>query len=169
MRDIEWLTITEASRVLKVSRRTLYTYMETGQLAYHQVGGFGHRRIKAEGLDALMVPAAVPNGHAMVTASGQRGRNAIEEEWKGKLASLEQAKLERDQLDQELQQLRPLLIWAGHPCALCHEPLEGVVAPEEVPDLVKNLAHNECIKEQEQGHWFPFTFTFLEPRLIPVQ
>ena len=169
MRDIEWLTITEACGVLKVSKRTLYTYMETGQLAFHQVGGSGHRRMKAEDLDALMVPTAVPKSHAVVTVSRQRGRNAVEEEWKEKIASMERERLERDQLDQELRQLRPLLVWAGHPCALCHEPLKGVVAPEEVPALVKNFAHSECIEEQEKGHWFPISFTFLELRLIPAQ
>ena len=59
MCDIEWLTIAEACRALKVSRRTLYTYMETRKLDFHQIGGTGHRRIKAEEirpeLDAALV------------------------------------------------------------------------------------------------------------------
>ena len=168
MREIEWLTIAEACRVLKVSRRTLYTYMETGKLDFHQVGDTGHRRIKAEDLDALMGQPVVTNGHAVVTASGQPGRNIVEEKLKEMITSLERVKLERDQLDQELQQLRPLLIWAGHPCALCREPLKGVVQQEGATALLQNLAHSQCIEEQEKGHWFPITFIYLE-RSRPVK
>ena len=149
MRDVEWLTIAEACSVLKVSRRILYTYMEIGKLDFHQVGGTGHRRIRTEDLDALMGLAVEPNGHAVGTASGQRRRYMDEEKWTGMITSLERVELERDQLDQELRQVRPLLIWAGHPCALCREPLKGVVEQERARALVKNLAHSQCIEERE--------------------
>ena len=46
----EWLKISEARLMLKVSRRTLYTYMKCGDLPYYQLHGTGHRRIRAEDL-----------------------------------------------------------------------------------------------------------------------
>ena len=53
----EWLKITETCLVLKVSRRTLYTYMKSGNLSYYQIHGSGHRRIRAMDLEALLTPA----------------------------------------------------------------------------------------------------------------
>ena len=51
--DSEWLKISEACLMLKVSRRTLYTYMKSGDLPYYQLHGSGHRRIRAEDLEGL--------------------------------------------------------------------------------------------------------------------
>ena len=169
MANQEWLTIAEACQALKVSRRTLYTYMESGHLRFYQVGGAGHRRIKAEDLELLMVPAASPNGHTAAGVYGQPGRNMVAKERPTILASLDRERLERQQRDQELQRLRPLQVWAGHPCALCREPLRGVVEPEVARELLKDLVHRDCLEEQEEGGSFPITFTFLEPRLIPAE
>ena len=52
----EWLKISEACLMLKVSRRTLYTYMKSGDLPYYQLRGSGHRRIRVEDLEALLIP-----------------------------------------------------------------------------------------------------------------
>ena len=127
MHNQEWFTIADACRVLKVSRRTLYTYMETGRLPFYQVGGSGHRRIRAEYLEMVMVPAVGPNGATIVGISGQLGRHMMEGERKALIDSLKREQLGRQQLDRELEQLRHLKVWAGHPCALCHKPLQGVV------------------------------------------
>lgn len=49
-----WLTITEAARHLKVTRRTLYRYMDAGRLPYYQIGEKGPRRVRKSDLDALL-------------------------------------------------------------------------------------------------------------------
>ena len=53
----EWLTVEEASKFLRVARRTLYKYCESGQLPYYRIGGSGHRRLRKSDLMALMVRA----------------------------------------------------------------------------------------------------------------
>jgi len=55
----EWLKNSEACLMLKVSRRTLYTYIESGYLPHYQLRGSGHRRIRAEDLEALLAPVVL--------------------------------------------------------------------------------------------------------------
>ena len=51
----QWMTVDEACAHLKISTRTLYRYMESGDLPYYTVGGTGHRRLRHRDLDALLV------------------------------------------------------------------------------------------------------------------
>ena len=163
MTDWEWLTINDACRILKVSRRTLYTYMESGRLPFYQAAGTGHRRIRAEDLDRLMMPGASPNGRSITDSPRHLRNHIVTSEQTTLIVELERERLERQQLDQELEQLRPLLIWAGHPCALCRKPLRGVVEPEVAQVLLKDLAHKLCLVEREKRHWFPITLVLERP------
>ncbi len=97
MTDRGWLTIAEACRVLKVSRRTLYTHMETGRIPFYQAGGSGHRRIKPEDLELLMLPGASPS-----VQSPPPPANNVEEDRSALIAALEHEQLERQQRDQGL-------------------------------------------------------------------
>ena len=58
----------------------------------------------------------------------------------------------------ELEHLRPLKVWAGHPCAHCGKALRGVVEREVAGALLRNLAHKECLQERKEDQWFPLTF-----------
>ena len=50
----EWFTPTEAATYLRVSRQTIYNYMEDGFLPYYQLKSGGGRRLRREDLDALL-------------------------------------------------------------------------------------------------------------------
>ena len=50
----EWFTPTEAAKYLRVSRQTIYNYMEGGFLPYYQLKSGGGRRLRREDLDALL-------------------------------------------------------------------------------------------------------------------
>ena len=52
----EWFTPTEAAEYLRVSRQTIYNYMEDGLLPYFQLKSGGGRRLRREDLDALLEP-----------------------------------------------------------------------------------------------------------------
>ena len=47
----------------------------------------------------------------------------------------------------EVQELRPLKVWAGHPCKHCKKPLLGVASREDAARLLEDFGHAECIKE----------------------
>lgn len=51
-----WMTVEEAMAYLKVSRPTLYRFMENGKLKYYKLAGTGTRRFRREDLDALLEP-----------------------------------------------------------------------------------------------------------------
>ena len=169
MANLEWLTIAEACRILKVSRRTLYSYMESGTLPYYQAGGDGHRRILAEDLTAIMILASSPSNALRTRGSGTTDGDVstqIQRPWS--------LNLERDyswmpEYHEDLERLRPLGVWAGHPCALCGDTLRGVVTPEVAEALLKDLAHKECIMKRQEGNWFPITIPSLERRLYEAE
>lgn len=53
----EWLTIAEVCEYLKVSRRTVYRWMENDELPYFFiVAGGGLRRIRRRDLEQMMEP-----------------------------------------------------------------------------------------------------------------
>ena len=149
MPDQEWLTIAEACRTLKVSRRTMYTYMETGHLRFYRVGGSGHRRIKSQDLEMLMIPGASPNGSSISDSLERAGQYPGTEERAALSAALERAQLELQQCAEDLEAMLPLLVWVGHPCTLCRKPLRGVVKPEVARALLKDFAHRKCLNERE--------------------
>ena len=59
----ELFTVKEACEYLRLSRRTLYKYMEDGVLPYYVVGPGGRRRLKRQDLDSL-VTRHNERGHA---------------------------------------------------------------------------------------------------------
>lgn len=50
----EWYTPAEAARYIRVSRQTLYNYMEQGMLPYYELKSGGGRRLRRADLDALL-------------------------------------------------------------------------------------------------------------------
>jgi len=53
----EWLTIAEVCEYLKVSKRTLYRWMDAGDLPYYFIGaGAGPRRFRLRDLKKMMEP-----------------------------------------------------------------------------------------------------------------
>lgn len=54
--DIRWMTVDEASKYLRVTKATLYTYMKEGKLPYFYLAGTRHRRVKKSDVDALLIP-----------------------------------------------------------------------------------------------------------------
>lgn len=59
--DQTWFTVAEAAAYIRVSRQTIYRYMEDGVLKYYVLKSGGGRRIKREDLDGLLEP---PPEHA---------------------------------------------------------------------------------------------------------
>ena len=108
-----------------------------------------------------MIPGVSPSVQS--PANNPEGqRNAL-------IAALEREQLDRQKRDQELERLRPLLVWAGHPCAFCGKSLRGEVEPEVARSLLKDLVHKECLEERESGEYFPLKFSYLERCLIPAE
>ena len=50
----EWFTPAEAARYLRVSRQTIYRYMDHRLLPYYELKSGGGRRVKRSDLDALL-------------------------------------------------------------------------------------------------------------------
>lgn len=47
----------------------------------------------------------------------------------------------------EVKELRPLKVWAGHPCKHCKKPLSGAVSREDAAKLMEDFGHPECNKK----------------------
>lgn len=62
---------------------------------------------------------------------------------------------------EEVERIRPLQVWAGHPFAICHQPLHGVVKRNTAARLAKDFAHKVCIEQRERERPV-ITFEFLE-------
>ena len=169
MTDREWLTINEACRILKVSRRTLYTYMEFGRLPFYQAAGTGHRRLHAKDLDRLMTPGVSCNWAPASPVSEELVRELVARELAARKAAFHQDRQECQERERELEQLRPLKAWTGHPCAHCGKPLRGVVKREVAEALLRDFVHKDCQEERKRGQWFPLTFTFLERPVLEAE
>ena len=50
----EWFTPTEAADYLRVSRQTIYNYMDKGILPYYELKSGGGRRLRRADLDDLL-------------------------------------------------------------------------------------------------------------------
>ena len=162
------LTIAEACKVLRVSRRTLYTYMESGWLPYYQAAGNGHRRVRSEDLSKLMIPVMSSNESSPKEGSEETVREMVLQELHALSVPSERDLREHQERDRELEQLRSMAVWAGHPCALCGSALRGVVEPEVARGLLKDLAHKECL-EREQSSPFHFAFPFMERTMYEAE
>lgn len=51
-----WFTPAEAAKYLRVSRQTIYNYMQGGILPYYELASGGGRRLRRSDLDALLKP-----------------------------------------------------------------------------------------------------------------
>lgn len=61
--DIRWMTVDEASKYLRVTKATLYTYMKDAKLPFYYLAGTRHRRIKKSDVDALLLPGRPEDGN----------------------------------------------------------------------------------------------------------
>jgi excisionase family DNA binding protein len=52
----EWFTPSEAAAYLRVSRQTVYNYMDQGLLKYYELRSGGGRRLRRVDLEALLTP-----------------------------------------------------------------------------------------------------------------
>jgi excisionase family DNA binding protein len=50
----EWFTLNEAAKYLRVSRQTIYNYINQGLLEYYELKSGGGKRIRRSALDALL-------------------------------------------------------------------------------------------------------------------
>lgn len=50
----EWFTLSEAAEYLRVSRQSIYNYINQGFLPYYELKSGGGRRVKRKDLDALL-------------------------------------------------------------------------------------------------------------------
>ena len=162
----EWLKISAACLMLKVSRRTLYTYMKSGDLPYYQLRGSGHRRIRAEDLEALLIPVVSQEPDPMngIPKSDLEGISTRESQ--SSVITVERDYSWMPEYYEDLEGLRPLEVWAGHPCAECGAPLRGVVPRETAGVLLKDLAHSECIQAGEQSY---LSWGFFSRRLYEAE
>ncbi len=158
MLHLEWLTITEACSILRVSRRTLYTDMESGRLPYYQHSGNGHRRIRAEDLDRLMIFASSPDSACMNGGSEKVIGDIGPQERRPGILTIERDYSWIPEYYKDLEQMRPLGVWAGHPCALCGGTLRGVVDRKVAQALLKQCAHKECLTERDRGSFLSWGF-----------
>jgi len=51
---VQWLTVTEACKHLRVSKATLYAYMKDERLPFYYLAGTHQRRVKMDDLNALL-------------------------------------------------------------------------------------------------------------------
>jgi excisionase family DNA binding protein len=51
-----WFTVTEAASYIRVTRQTIYRYMDDGALKYYVLKSGGGRRLRKSDLDALLEP-----------------------------------------------------------------------------------------------------------------
>lgn len=56
MDDTTWLTVPEAQDYLRVSKTTLYNFMQDGRLPFYYLKGTRQRRVRRTDLDALLEP-----------------------------------------------------------------------------------------------------------------
>jgi len=54
---LEWFTVGEAARYLRVSKRTIYKWSSDGRLPAYLIGNSRHRRYRKDDLDKVPRPA----------------------------------------------------------------------------------------------------------------
>jgi hypothetical protein len=54
-------------------------------------------------------------------------------------------------MEAEVKGLRPLAVWAGHPCTVCKRPMLGSVDRETAAKLMKEFRHKACQENQGPG------------------
>lgn len=60
-----------------------------------------------------------------------------------------------ENLAAELECLRPLQVWVGHPCVVCRKPTSGVVSRDMAERLLQDFGHPACLHKQNSnlGKW----------------
>jgi excisionase family DNA binding protein len=56
---MEWFTVEEAARYLRVSKRTIYKWVSIGKLPAYLIGDHRYRRFRKSDLDTLPRPAQI--------------------------------------------------------------------------------------------------------------
>ena len=53
-------------------------------------------------------------------------------------------------MQQEMEELRQLKVWAGHPCSKCGKPTSGVPSREVAAKLLQDggYGHGDCVKKR---------------------
>ena len=51
----------------------------------------------------------------------------------------------------EVQELRPLRVWAGHPCQRCGKPMSGVIDRATAARLLEDFSHVACLGQSSSG------------------
>lgn len=56
----------------------------------------------------------------------------------------------------EVNELRKLKVWVGHPCRFCKKPQSGVVSREDAEKVMEDFGHQDCIKKHSGSKvgWF---------------
>lgn len=62
--QMEWFTVEEAAKYLRVSRRTIYKWTKEGKLPTYIIGDRRHRRYRKSDLDNVPRLARIDNGSA---------------------------------------------------------------------------------------------------------
>ena len=47
----------------------------------------------------------------------------------------------------EVEDLRRLKVWIGHPCKVCKKPMSGVVSRENAAKAMESFGHSDCLKK----------------------
>ena len=79
--------------------------------------------------------------------SEQGARSKAEHQWRNWNTIAQQREQENQVLKKTLGDLEPLRVWAGHPCKVCKKPMGGVVSRETAAELMQDLAHTDCLKQ----------------------
>ena len=51
----------------------------------------------------------------------------------------------------EVETLRPLRVWAGHPCQRCGKPMSGLVDRATAARLLEDFSHVACLEQRSSG------------------
>ncbi len=99
---------------------------------------------------ALVEGGARQNAEARTLAVGQENKQLHSEleQWRQWGANAQSAV---QSLTAEVEELRPLKVWIGHPCRVCKRPLPGVVSREDAAKLMENFGHTACLEKEGPG------------------
>jgi hypothetical protein len=122
-------------------------------------------RIRPEGPEKLMTPGHSPCWEQLAGLSDHVRK--LSQEIEVLRDELSRTQQEKEELELELGQLRPLRVWSGIPCYECGDSLLGDVAPETAQILLKHLAHKACIQIREDKRLLKWGF--VGPQLYEAQ
>ena len=77
--------------------------------------------------------------------------NSVEEQWHA-------AVMRASELESTLAEMKPLLVWAALPCAICHQPLSDAVSRDVALETTKHLAHRQCMEERSRDRYLDLVY-----------